>query len=46
VIALKADAEAAMEKAAGFENRKWFDVTNSFKEEKTSCSWKNSFCTL
>jgi peptidyl-prolyl cis-trans isomerase A (cyclophilin A) len=30
-IALKADAEAAMELAAGFENRKWFA---SFKEEK------------
>jgi hypothetical protein len=38
-IALKADAEAAMEKlAAGFEKQKVVCVTNSFKEEKASCS--------
>jgi hypothetical protein len=47
-IALKADAEAAMEKlAAGFEKQKVVCVTiHSKRRRKTSCSWKNSFRTL
>jgi hypothetical protein len=39
-IALKADAEAAMEKlAAGLKKQKVVCVTNSSKRKKTSCSW-------
>jgi hypothetical protein len=48
-IALKADAEAAMEKlAAGLKKKqKVVCVTNSFKEEKEKQAvWKNSVCTL